>query len=84
MPKRSSVSSMRSTVSLKSLAGFQRHDVDRQPVGADGRRDDLILDAEAGGEDGTAAKTGDKVKSSRKIEPGKRGVEGSGIGRGIC
>ncbi|MNE60904.1 hypothetical protein D3C80_1560810 [compost metagenome] len=69
---------------LEQTAGFQRHDIDRQPVRTDGGGDDLIFDAEAGGEDRTAAKTGDEGKSSRKIEPGKRGVEGCGIGRGIC
>ena len=51
---------------------------------ADGGRNDLILDAEAGGEDHPPAEAGDKRKPTRQIEPGKRGVEGSGIGRGIC
>ncbi len=45
---------------LEKTASFQRDNVNRQAMGADGGGDDLILDAEAGGEDRAPAEAGDK------------------------
>ncbi|CAK7255183.1 exported protein of unknown function [Shinella sp. WSC3-e] len=61
---------------LEEAAGLQRRDVDAEALGADGRRDHLVLDAEAGGEDGTPAKPGHQRKASGKVEFGEFVIEG--------
>src|SRR5690606_28937171 len=61
---------------LEQPARLQRHHVDGKAVGADGGGDDLVLDAEAGGEDGAPAKPGHERKPPAKVEAGEFVVQG--------